>query len=299
MRVRSALFFFIIIFVSSISAHAELRVVEEILPEVQYMPLLGFTVQEMDGATASSMGFDLDAARGLVVLDVIKGSPADLAGIARGDVIMSLGDKEIDGYDDFLGWLGGYDLGSTIKLLIGKGGELKDVLVTLGIMPERFVEGYDGMLSVFKDCPMNAGDMHGCYWLKEAQRYDTIFNKAMVVLDLSAEQRRKARAIMTDLEKRTIRTTGEIKIAEVELRELLRRDPANAKKVRARMGHIGALWSELRYFRFMAHERFKKTLSAAQLKRLGRIRVPGFGNNGAYDDDHHVVRPGSIWPVGE
>jgi Spy/CpxP family protein refolding chaperone len=298
-RVRSALFFFIIIFVSSISAHAELRVVEEILPEVQYMPLLGFTVQEMDGATASSMGFDLDAARGLVVLDVIKGSPADLAGIARGDVIMSLGDKEIDGYDDFLGWLGGYDLGSTIKLLIGKGGELKDVLVTLGIMPERFVEGYDGMLSVFKDCPMNAGDMHGCYWLKEAQRYDTIFNKAMVVLDLSAEQRRKARAIMTDLEKRTIRTTGEIKIAEVELRELLRRDPANAKKVRARMGHIGALWSELRYFRFMAHERFKKTLSAAQLKRLGRIRVPGFGNNGAYDDDHHVVRPGSIWPVGE
>ncbi len=298
MRVRSAIFCFIIIFISSVSAHAELRVVEEILPEVQYTPLLGLTVQEMDGTTASSMGFDLDAARGLVVLDVIKGSPADLAGIARGDVIMSLGDKEIDGYDDFLGWLRGYDLGSTIKLLIGKGGELKDVLVTLGIMPERFVEGYDGMLSVFKDCPMNAGDMHGCYWLKESQRYDTIFNKAMVVLDLSAEQRRKARATMTDMEKRTIRITGEIKIAEVELRELLRDDPVIANKVRSKMGHIGALWSELRYFRFMAHEMFKKTLTAAQLKRLGRIRVEGLGS-GAYDDDHHVVRPGSIWPVGE
>ena len=300
MRRRSAFLFFFIVFVLSIGVHAGERVVDEILPEVQYTPLLGITVQEMDETTAGSMGFEIDAMRGLVVLDVIEGSPADLAGIQRGDVIMSLGDREIDGYEDFLAWLKGFELGSTIKLIIGKGGGLKDTFVTLGIMPERFIEGYDGMLSVFKDCPMNAGDMHGCYWLKEAQRYDIIFNKAMVVLDLSAEQRRKARAVMTNLEKRTIRTAGEIRIVEVELRELLRDDPADAKEVRGKMAHIGALWSELRYYRFIAHENFKKVLTVKQLKRLEKIPVPGSGYGAqGYDEDHHIIRPGSIWPADE
>ncbi len=299
MRRRSAFLFFFIIFVASVSAYAEVRVVDEILPEVQYTPLLGITVQEMDETTAGSMGFEMDAMRGLVVLDVIKGSPSDLAGIQRGDVIMSLGDKEIDGYEDFRAWLGGFELGSTIKLIIGKGGELKDTFVTLGIVPGRFSEGYDGIFSAYKDCPMNAGDMHGCYWIKEAQRYDMIFHKAMVVLDLNVEQRRKARATMTDLEKRTIRTVGEIKIAEVELRELLRGSPASAKKVRSKMAHIGALWSELRYSRFMAHERFKKVLTSRQLKRLGGIRLYGNAFELGYDEDRHVIRPGSIWPADE
>jgi Spy/CpxP family protein refolding chaperone len=292
------------IFAVSIGVHAGERVVDEILPEVQYTPLLGITVQEMDETTAGSMGFEIDAMRGLVVLDVIKGSPSDLAGIQRGDVIMSLGDKEIDGYEDFRAWLGGFELGSTIKLIIGKGGELKDTFVTLGIMPGRFGDGYegmgyDGMLSAFKDCPMKAGDMHGCYWLKEAQRYDMIFHKAMAVLALNVEQRRKARATMTNLEKRTIRTVGEIKIAEVELRELLRGSTASAKKVRAKMAHIGALWSELRYSRFMAHEGFKKVLTSRQLKRLGEIRLYGNAFELGYDEDRHVIRPGSIWPADE
>ena len=297
--------FFFIIFVASVSAYAEVRVVDEILPEVQYTPLLGITVQEMDEVTAGSMGFEIDAMGGLVVLDVIKGSPADMAGITRGDIIMGLGEKGIDGYEDFLAWLKGFELGSTIKLIVGKGGELKDTFVTLGIMPERFGDGYEGMgygsmFSVYKDCPMNAGDMHGCYWVKEAQRYDMIFHKAMAVLDLKAEQKRKARAIMINLEKRTIRTAGDIKIVEVELRELLRDDPADAKKVRGKMAHIGALWSELRYYRFIAHENFKKVLTVKQLKRLDKIPVPGSGYGAqGYDEDHHIIRPGSIWPADE
>ena len=274
--------------------------VDEILPEVEYTPLLGITVQEMDETTAESMGFDIDTMKGLVVLDVIKGSPSDLAGIARGDVIISLGEKKVAGYDDFRGWLEGFEIGSTIKLIIGKGGELTETLVTLGIMPERRGEGYAGMFSVFKDCPMSEGDMHGCFWIKEAQRYDMIFAKGMATLDLNALQRRKARATMTNLEKRTIRTVSEIKIVEVELRELLRDDPVNSKKVRGKMAHIGALWSELRYFRFMAHENFKKLLTVKQLKILAEIELMGLTyDTQGYGDDNHVTRPGSIWPGDE
>ncbi len=285
----------------SVSAGAAERVVvDEILPEVEYTPLLGITVQEMDAVTAESMGFDIDTMKGLVVLDVIKGSPSDRAGIARGDVIMSLGENKVAAYEDFKGWLEAFELGSTIKLIIGKGGEIKETLVTLGIMPTRLTEGYAGMLSAFRDCPMSAGDMHGCFWLKEAQRYDMIFARAMATLDLNALQRRKARATMTNLEKRTIRTVGEIKIVEVELRELLRDAPVNTKKVRGKMAHIGALWSELRYFRFMAHENFKKLLTVKQLSRLSEIELMGVAyDTQGYGDDNHIIRPGSIWPGDE
>lgn len=297
MRRTGAFFCFFLVFILSIPVYAANRDIEEILPEIQYTPLLGITVQEVGETTARSMGFDLGILKGLVVLDVIIGSPAGEAGITRGDIIFSLDDKEIEGYDDFSAWLKGFELGSTIKLLVGKGGELKDVLITLGRMPERFVEGYGGIFSAFKDCPMNAGDMHGCYWLKEAQRYDVIYNKAMVGLDLTAEQRRKARSAMIDLEKKTIRTAGDIRIAEVELREMLRAEPVNSKKVRAKMLDIGALWSELRYSRFMAHERFKKVLTPKQRKKLEGIAVPGFGDESqGLDEDLHIIRPGSIWP---
>jgi Spy/CpxP family protein refolding chaperone len=284
--------FFLIL---SIPVYAENRDIEEILPEIQYAPLLGITVQEVDETTATSMG--LDTLKGLVVLDVIKGSPAGEGGITRGDVIFSLDGKDVEGYDDFSAWLKGFELGSTIKLLVGKGGELKDVLITLGRMPDGFVEGYGDILSVFKDCPMNAGDMHGCYWLKEAQSYDIIYNKVMASMDLTAQQRRKARSAMIDLEKKTIRTSGDIKIAEVELREMLLDAEVNSKKVRTKMLGIGALWSELRYSRFMAHERFKKVLTPGQRRKLEDIAVSGFGDESqGLDDDFHIIRPGSIWP---
>lgn len=96
--------------------------------EVTY-PYLGISYQNNSPAIAAEL--DLDTDQGVIVLDVPRGGPADDAGIRQGDVIVQVGDHELNAQTTFSEALFNYEPGDTIELRINRSGEELTVEVTL------------------------------------------------------------------------------------------------------------------------------------------------------------------------
>lgn len=93
-------------------------------------PFLGIQVQNLTPDIARALGTSVDS--GVVVVGVVDGAPADRAGIRRGDIITALAGHTVADYADLLGELRMVDPGSRIKVTINRGGEQKQVPLTVG-----------------------------------------------------------------------------------------------------------------------------------------------------------------------
>ncbi|MBE9527855.1 MAG: PDZ domain-containing protein, partial [Proteobacteria bacterium] len=232
---------------------------EVLISEPGVRTWLGVTTRELDEFTARMLAIDPGEIKGLVVIDVIRGGPADEAGIVRGDVLLSIDDKEIPGYEEFKDWISELDVGSTLKVLVDKGGVVKDVLVTLGsteIWPDA-----DSPVAGMKEYFTSTDELHTYHWMGEAEQYDYIYSLAMGTLELTPARRRRARALMSSYEKKMLRYSADINIAEVELRELLAAEPIKLKAVNDKITFIAKNRTELRFLRIKTHVGFKKLLT--------------------------------------
>jgi S1-C subfamily serine protease len=81
--------------------------------------------------------FNLQKASGLMILSVEADGPADRAGIMIGDILLALGDAAIPDADDAQALLAGLEVGSAVKARILRGGEPREVEITLGERPAR------------------------------------------------------------------------------------------------------------------------------------------------------------------
>lgn len=100
------------------------------------------------------MGIELDPAqrlerragiKGVIVLAVSEGGPAAKAGlsgvrqtrrgIALGDVIVGLGDRKVEGYDDLYNLLDGHRLGERVTVKIQRGEQTLSVPIELVLLP--------------------------------------------------------------------------------------------------------------------------------------------------------------------
>lgn len=68
---------------------------------------------------------------GLIVVSVEPGSPADRGGIVFGDVIVAIGGAPVRHMDDVLSRLGAESIGTAIPVRIIRGGEVKELNVTV------------------------------------------------------------------------------------------------------------------------------------------------------------------------
>jgi 2-alkenal reductase len=98
---------------------------------------------------AEAMG--LEEPKGFLVIEVVPGGPADMAGIQEGntpmqlggreitlggDVILAVNDKDVRKIDDMLGYLQEEtQVGETVTLTVWRNGEIIEVPVTLGARP--------------------------------------------------------------------------------------------------------------------------------------------------------------------
>jgi S1-C subfamily serine protease len=73
---------------------------------------------------------------GLLLVSVEAGSPADRAGLVLGDTIVTLDGRPIRHQDDLLGALGADTVGGTVDAKILRGGEIKDLSLTVGERPK-------------------------------------------------------------------------------------------------------------------------------------------------------------------
>ena len=94
---------------------------------------LGVTVQGVTSDIAESLG--LKDVKGALVSSVAKGSPAERAGVERGDVIVSLDGQSVNDGNALRNRIASTKPGATVALGLLRDGQEKTVRVTLGELP--------------------------------------------------------------------------------------------------------------------------------------------------------------------
>ena len=82
-----------------------------------------------DAQTASQLG---ENANRDYVVEVVKGGPADKAGLQAGDRIVSVDGSEVATQSDLGTLMQDHKAGDTIEITVARGGQMQTVNVTLG-----------------------------------------------------------------------------------------------------------------------------------------------------------------------
>ncbi len=101
---------------------------------------LGVYIQDLTPDLAEGLG--LKEVRGVLVTEVIAGTPADEAGIEDGDVILEVEGKPVRNTGDLRLRIAQFQPGKTVKITIFRDGKRKPLHVTLGERP-----GEEGVLA--------------------------------------------------------------------------------------------------------------------------------------------------------
>ncbi len=96
---------------------------------------LGVQIQPVTEEIAASLG--LSETRGVLVADVIPGTPAQAAGINSGDVILRAAGERMEEYRDLTKLIAGIEAGTQIDLVLYRTGKTLTVPVTIGEMPSE------------------------------------------------------------------------------------------------------------------------------------------------------------------
>ena len=93
---------------------------------------LGVYIQDLTKDLADS--FDIDQRSGILVAQVMEGSPAEKAGLKQGDVILELNGEKIDKVASFRNQIALTRPGTAVDLLVLRDGKKQKIEVTIGTM---------------------------------------------------------------------------------------------------------------------------------------------------------------------
>lgn len=114
------------------------RVVDQLLAHGRIArPYLGVGMHPVALPDKLREKFSLPQKSGLMMLSVESDAPADRAGITIGDILLALDAAPVSDTDDVQTSLGGKGIGTVVKASILRGGEVKEVEITLGERPAR------------------------------------------------------------------------------------------------------------------------------------------------------------------
>jgi S1-C subfamily serine protease len=98
---------------------------------------LGVGTQPVNVPQAWVTKLNLASERGLLVVSLAAGGPAEHAGVLIGDVLIELDGKPCRDMDDVHAALGGDRIGKSLKIGLIRGGERSECSVTVGERPQR------------------------------------------------------------------------------------------------------------------------------------------------------------------
>jgi len=123
----------------AIPAHTVKTVVDQILSKGRVVrPWLG--ISGLDVTPAVSRRYNLGTESGVLVAEVSRGSPADEAGLRRGDVVVGVGDGEVKKMRDLLTALQTAGVGDGVRLVVIRFGRRYEVSARLEEAPVQVVE---------------------------------------------------------------------------------------------------------------------------------------------------------------
>ncbi|MDY2986020.1 MAG: trypsin-like peptidase domain-containing protein [Peptoniphilus sp.] len=102
-------------------------ILEEVIKTGDYK-VVSLGVQTMDMTLAKryyNLNTNLDS--GVLIMDVMKGTPAETSGLQKSDVILKIGETKIEGVDSLKATLYKYKVGDTAKLNILRNGKTVDI----------------------------------------------------------------------------------------------------------------------------------------------------------------------------
>ena len=123
---------------------------------------LGVTVQNMDSSSASMYGLPM----GAYVVEVVAGASADRAGIQPKDIIIALGEYEVESITDLTRHLRNFRAGDTTTITIVRGGAQMDLSITFDERPE----GFDGTVPA-QETPQMPSEGDYEEWFDYFRRY--------------------------------------------------------------------------------------------------------------------------------
>lgn len=97
-------------------------------------PFLGVSI--FDQQTAARYGYQLNIKQGVYIFQVAAGSPADKAGLQKGDVVLKVDGAEVNSVNDMRAKIAEHKVGDTTTLTISRDGREKTVDVTLKEAPK-------------------------------------------------------------------------------------------------------------------------------------------------------------------
>jgi serine protease DegQ len=95
---------------------------------------IGVEVQSITQGLADS--FKLEESKGVIIAGVLRGGPADKAGVKPGDVLLAVGGKQVEGTPDMLNVVAALVPGSHASLALMRGGKKLTVEVVVGTRPK-------------------------------------------------------------------------------------------------------------------------------------------------------------------
>ncbi|MEZ5357934.1 MAG: PDZ domain-containing protein [Candidatus Zixiibacteriota bacterium] len=99
-------------------------------------PYIGVYTQSNDEDVADA--FDLPTDKGIVVVDIINGSPADEAGLEEGDVIIGFDGHDIDGSKALKDFVVDKNIGDKVTVVYMRGDDTKKTTIEIASRPEEF-----------------------------------------------------------------------------------------------------------------------------------------------------------------
>lgn len=103
---------------------------------------LGVYIQDITPELAKQ--FKLSTNRGALVSDVMEGSPADKAGLQRGDVILHYNGKEVENNSHLRNMVAQTPVGRTIDVKVIRDGRTEILKVVIGELPAEMAKGETG-----------------------------------------------------------------------------------------------------------------------------------------------------------
>lgn len=97
-------------------------------------PYLGVTI--FDKQTAARYGYSLSIERGVYVFQIAIGGPADKAGLQRGDILLSIDDKDVNSVAEVRNDIAARKVGDKIKLKYDRDGKEHTIEVALEEVPQ-------------------------------------------------------------------------------------------------------------------------------------------------------------------
>jgi len=97
-------------------------------------PFLGINMQELDASILK--GLDPSVKRGVLVTNVVDGSPADEAGFKDGDIVVAFDRKDVGTPSELKALVDKAEVGETVNVKVIRDGEPRSIKVTIGGWPE-------------------------------------------------------------------------------------------------------------------------------------------------------------------